>query len=316
MKKMVFSLILSAMMFICPALAENIRLIGLAGPTSMGMAYLLEQNEQGKSLNSYEFTLANAPDEVVAKISTGEADIAAVPANLASVLYNKTEGKVKIVDINTLGVLYIVELGESISSIEDLKGKTILSSGKDASPEFVLNHLLRQNNIDPEKSLSVEFKSEHNEIVAALSNGMATIALLPQPFVTAAQSKMEGLRIGLDINELWNSTNDTALTTGVTIVSKKLYDENPQAVQNFIADHKASVEYVNANVDEASQIIEKFNIFKAPIAKKALPYCNIVCVDGNEMQKTMEAYLAVLYSANPKSVGGKLPAEDFYAIFD
>lgn len=316
MKKKILVLAICVMLLVNVAFAEGIKLIGLAGPTSMGMAYLLEQNEQGKSLNNYEFMLANAPEEVVAKVSSGEVDIAAVPANLASVLYNKTNGAIKAVDINTLGVLYIVETGDSIKSLADLKGKTLLASGKGASPEFVLNHLLRQNGIDPEKDLTIDYKTEHNEIVAALSKGMGDIAMLPQPFVTVAEGKVEGLHTAIDLTEEWNKTNDTKLITGVTIVSRKLYEENPQAVQNFIADHKASVEYVNANIEEASALIEKFNIFKAAVAKKALPYCNIVCIDGAEMQKTMDAYLQVLNNENPKSVGGKLPDDEFYAIFE
>lgn len=316
MKNKIVALLVCVLFLFGSASADGIKIIGLLGPTSMGMAHMLEQNEQGKTLNKYEFTLAKAPDEVVAKVSKGEVDIAAVPANLASVLYNKTNASIKVVDINTLGVLYIVELGNSIKSIKDLKGKDILASGKGATPEYVLRHLLKQNDIDPDKDVNIEFKSEHSEIVATLKSEMGKIALLPQPFVTVAQSKLKGLNIALDLNEVWNQTNKTRLITGVTIVSKKLYDENPQAVNNFIKDHKASVEYVNKNIDDASKLIEKFDIFKSAIAKKALPYCNIACISGKEMKAAIDAYLNVLYEENKKAIGGKLPSEDFYAIFE
>ncbi len=310
MNKKLLGVVCILLLLVSTAFASEapVRIMGLKGPTSMGMVHML-QNE------NYSFTAAGSPDEVVAGLANGTVDIAAVPANLASVLYNKTEGKIKALNINTLGVLYIVELGDSVQSIADLKGKTILSAGMGASPEYALRYILTKNGLNPDTDLSVEFKSEHTEIVSALLNGQATIAVLPQPFVTVAQSQVEGLRVAIDLNKAWEEINpDTAFVTGVTVVQSAFLEQYPEKVQAFLQDYAQSVELALADVDSTSMLIEKLDILKAPIAKKALPYCNICYIDGTEMQEKLSAYLEVLYNANPKSVGGKLPNEDFYVV--
>ncbi len=310
MNKKLLGVVCILLLLVSTAFASEapVRIMGLKGPTSMGMVHML-QNE------NYSFTAAGSPDEVVAGLANGTVDIAAVPANLASVLYNKTEGKIKALNINTLGVLYIVELGDSVQSIADLKGKTILSAGMGASPEYALRYILTKNGLNPDTDLSVEFKSEHTEIVSALLNRQATIAVLPQPFVTVAQSQVEGLRVAIDLNKAWEEINpDTAFVTGVTVVQSAFLEQYPEKVQAFLQDYAQSVELALADVDSTSMLIEKLDILKAPIAKKALPYCNICYIDGIEMQEKLSAYLEVLYNANPKSVGGKLPNEDFYVV--
>ncbi len=319
MNKKFFALVLSLLMILSniPTIAETptVRLVGLTGPTSMGMAGLLDQNEKGNTKNKYEFQALGTADEAVAKLSSGEADIAAIPLNLAATLYNKTEGKLlKMLDVNTLGVLYIVENGESVTDLSSLKGKDVYATGKGTVPEYSLRYILSQNGIDPDKDLNLIFKSEATEVVAIMQNTKNVVAMLPQPFVTIAQGQVEGLRIAANLTEEWNKLNNgSSFVTGVTVVKADFAEKNPEAIANFLFDHKASVEFVNANNDEAAQIIEKFGIFKAAVAKKALPYCNITYIDGEDMQNITNAYLQILFDSNPKSIGGSMPDEAFYA---
>ncbi|NMD39055.1 MAG: ABC transporter substrate-binding protein [Christensenellaceae bacterium] len=293
----------------------TVKLVGLTGPTSMGMAGLLDQNEKGNTKNNYEFEALGTADEVVAKLSSGEADIAAIPLNLAATLYNKTEGKLlKMIDVNTLGVLYVVENGETVTDLSSLKGKDVYSTGKGTVPEYAFRYILSQNGIDPDNDLNIIFKSEATEVVAIMQNTKDVIALLPQPFVTIAQGQVDGLRIVANLTEEWDKLNNgSSFVTGVTVVRSSFAESNPDAVSDFLFDHKASVEFVNANNEEAAKIIEKFGIFKAAVAQKALPYCNITYIDGEDMQNITSAYLQVLFDANPKSIGGSMPDEAFYA---
>ncbi len=284
------------------------RVGGLKGPTGMGMAYL---EELGGDAN--ELTILGTPTEAPPMMLKGELDIACLPANMASVLYNKMEGNLVNLAINTLGVIYMVENGETINSMADLKGKTIVSSGKDATPEYVLRYLLTQNGLDPDKDVTIEWKAEHSECISALAAGTATIAMMPQPFVTVAQSKIEGLRVALDFTEEWNKLdNGSQLLTGVVVARKDFVESHPEAVENFLTAYAASVEKVNADTVAAAARIGEMGIVDAKIAEKALPYCNIVYMDGAEMKEALSGYLQILMDANPQSVGGKLPADDFY----
>ncbi len=283
----------------------------------MGMVKLMEDAEAGDTANEYSFTISAAIDEVTPKIVQGAYDIAAVPANLASVLYNSTDGAVQVLAVNTLGVLYIVETGDSVQSVADLKGKTIYASGKGATPEYALDYLLSANGIDPEKDVTIEYKSEHSECVAAIAQTENGIALLPQPFATTAQAKNENIRIALDLTEEWEKVQEdaeekSALITGVVVIRKEFAGQNPEAVAAFLDEYKSSTDYVNANVEEAAALIEKQDIVPAAVAKKALPYCNITCIEGAEMQSMLGGYLSVLMEQNPKAVGGALPDDAFY----
>ena len=301
-----------------PGEETPVRVMALKGPTAMGMVQLMDSSEAGAvSGNAYTFTIAASADEVTPKLVQGEADIAAVPANLASVLYNNTEGQVQVLAINTLGVLYIVENGESIQSVSDLAGKTIYASGKGSTPEYALNYILSGNGIDPEADVTIEWKSEHSECVAALAADEDGIAMLPQPFVTTAQTQNENLRVALDLTEEWDALqadaeSPSALLTGVVVVRTAFAAEHPEAVNAFLDSYQESVEYVNANIPEAASLIEKYDIVPAAVAEKALPYCNITFIEGSEMQEKLSGYLNVLFGQNPVSVGGALPAEDFY----
>ena len=290
------------------------RIAALKGPTAMGLVKLMSDDPQSADGPLYDFTLAGAADEVTPSLIKGDLDMACVPANLASVLYNKTEGEIVTLAVNTLGVIYIVENGNAIQSMADLKGTTIVAAGKGSTPEYALRYLLTENGIDPDSDVTIDWKSEHAECVAALASGAATIAMLPQPFVSVAQTKIEGLRVALDLTEEWDALdNGSGLLTGVVVARKSFVEEHPAAVEAFLADYAESVEWVNGNNADAAQLISKYGIVEAAaVAEKALPHCNIVCITGGEMKEKLSGYLQVLFDAEPTSVGGKLPEADFY----
>ncbi|MEA5012557.1 MAG: MqnA/MqnD/SBP family protein [Angelakisella sp.] len=293
----------------------DIRIAALKGPTAMGMVKLMSDNEEGKTSNSYTVDIYGTADELTPKLISGELDMAAVPCNLASVLYNKTNGSVQLAAINTLGVLYIVETGNSIQSVEDLKGKTIYSTGKGTTPEYALNYVLTQNGIDPAKDVTIEYKSESTEVAALLAEGENVIAMLPQPYVTTVALKNEKLRIALDMTKEWQAAageGGSGLVTGVLVVRKEFAQQNKAAFDAFLDEYKASAEYVAQNTDEAAPLVAKYDIVPEPVAKKALPYCNISYIDGEEMVSRAGGYLKVLFEQNPKSVGGALPDDSFY----
>lgn len=291
----------------------TIRIGGLKGPTSMGLVKVMEDNENGAAANDYAFTIAGSADEVTPKLIQGELDIAAVPANLASVLYNNTDGAVQLLAVNTLGVIYIVEKGETIQSVADLAGKTIYATGKGSTPEYALRYILAENGIDPDQDVTIEWKSEPTEVVSTLAATDGGVAMLPQPFVTVAQGTVEGLRIAVDLTQAWDALeNGSMLITGVLLVRRDFAEQHPQAIANFLKEYEASTKYVNENNADAAQLIEKFDIVKAAVAEKALPYCNITYIAGADMKVPMDGYLKVLFDQNPASVGGTLPDSDFY----
>ena len=303
------------------AVAEEraaVRVGGLKGPTAMGMVKLMEEDAAGTTANDYEFTLAGSADEINPLLIKGELDIAAVPTNVASVLYNKTEGQVEILALNTLGVLYVVENGNTIQSVEDLRGKTVYSTGKGATPEYALNYILGENGLAAGTDVTVEYKSEHSELASLLAAGQADLAVLPQPFVTSVLAKNPDVRIALNLTEEWDKVTEdgSKLTMGALVVRKDFAESNPEAVRNFLKEYQASTQYVTdeANLDDAAALIEQYGIISAAVAKQALPYCNIVCITGEEMRTAAEGFLSILAKANPQSVGGTLPAEDFYYI--
>ena len=286
----------------------EVRVGALKGPTTMGLVDLMSQTEEDANA-AYTFTMSSQPTDIVSGIASGKLDIALVPANLASTLWNKTKGGVSVIDVNTLGVLYCVTGDDSIKSVADLDGKTILSTGQGASPEYVLNYLLAKNGVNA----TVEFKSEATEVAAALATDPTQIAVLPQPFVTVAEGKNDALHTAFSLTDEWAKVSDSQLLTGVTVVRNDFLAENKEAVDQFLADHASSVEAVNGDAEAASKLIAQYGIIeKAPIAQKALPQCNIVCITGEEMKADLSAYLQVLYDADPSSVGGSLPDDAFY----
>lgn len=290
----------------------DVDIMALKGPTAMGLVEMMENSD-------YNFSIVASVDEVSPKLLQGETDIAAIPANLASVLYNKTEGEIQVLAINTLGVLYIVENGETIQSAADLKGKTIYASGKGATPEYALNYILSSNGINPETDVTIEWKSEHSECVAALASQENSVAMLPQPFVTTAQAKNSQIRTALDLTKEWDALQKdgeqkSSMITGVVVARKEFAEKNPEEIQEFLNEYHTSVDYVNENVKDAAQLIEKYDLVPAAVAEKALPACNIVCIDGEEMKEKLSGYLEVLNAQNPQAVGGEIPENDFYYI--
>ena len=291
----------------------NIKIAGLKGPTSMGLVKIMEDNENGSAANNYEFTIAGSADEITPKLTQGSLDIAAVPANLASVLYNNTDGAIEIIAINTLGVIYIVDKNEGITSLEDLKGQTIYATGKGSTPEYALRYILEENGIDPDNDVTIEWKTEPTEVVSTLAVEESGVAMLPQPYVTVAQTQIDGLEIAIDLNKEWdNLQNDSLFITGVLVARKDFIEKNPEAISAFLKEYQTSTEYTNNNIEDAAALIEKFDIVSAAVAQKAIPYCNITFISGEEMKTAMNGYLEVLYEQNPASVGGTLPADDFY----
>ncbi len=288
-----------------------VRIGALKGPTSMGMAQMLKDTADGNS--NYQFTIAGAPDEITALLVKGELDVAAVPSNLASVLYNNTNGGVKVAMINTLGILYVVEAGDTVNSVADLKGRTVYSSGKGATPEYSVDYILSQNGIDPETDVTVEFKSEHTELAAALQSGTADLAVLPEPFVTTVLAGNDNLRVALNLNEEWDKVSDgSGMVTGVLVVRSEFAEQHPDELTALLEAYEQSVNFVNENPAEAAAIIEQNGIAKAAVAEQAIPKCNIVFISGNEMRTKVEGFLEILFDMNPKAVGGALPGDDFY----
>lgn len=294
----------------------TIRLGGLKGPTTMGMVKLLDDAENGLTKNDYQFQMAASADELTPLLLKGELDILAVPVNLGAVLYNNSKGAVQLLAINTLGVIYIVEKGgNTVTDWASLKGKTIYSTGKGSTPEYALNYLLQQNGLDPAKDVTVEWKSEPTEVVAAMAAADSAVGMLPQPFVTVAQTQIPDLHVVLDLTKEWDALNNgSRLLTAGLVVRTAFAKDNPDAVAAFLTEYQASTEYVTANVADAAKLVEKYDIVKAPIAEKAIPFCNIVCITGSDMKSATQGYFQVLFDQNPKAVGGTLPGDDFYYV--
>lgn len=295
-----------------------IRVGGLKGPTTMGLVKLMEDAENGEAQNSYEFTMVTAADELTAMVAGNQVDIALLPANVASVLYNRTDKQVSVVDINTLGVLYLVSGDTSITSIDQLAGKTVYLTGKGTTPEYAFNYILSAAGLTTE-DVTLDFRSEATEVAAILAENPDAIGLLPQPFVTVALSQNDSLSIIMDLTEEWDKLqaedSGSRLVTGVTIVNNEFLAEHPDLVDTFLEEHEASALYTDNHPAEAAELIAAAGIVaQAPIAEKALPYCNITCITGEDMKEALSGYLKVLYEQNPESVGGTLPDDAFYYI--
>ncbi len=287
----------------------------LKGPTAIGTAYLKAWSDKALTEQDYVITMETAADELLPLIIKGELDIALVPANVASVLYNKTEGGISVIDINTLGVLYLVSGDTSIAKPEDLAGKTVYLTGKGTTPDYVLHYILEANGMS-ESDLTLEYKSEPAEVVALLAKDSNAVGLLPQPFVTVACSKAPSLSVVMDLTEQWDAVSDgSRLVTGVTVVRNQFLEEHPNAVKSFLADHAKSVDMLSEDPETGAMLTAEMGIVDSEeIALKAIPQCNIVCIQGEEMKKALSGYLKALYDQDPSSVGGNLPDEEFYYI--
>lgn len=294
--------------------AVPVRLGAMTGPTGIGMVKLFDDADKDTA-SPYTYTVKGAADELTPLLLQGELDIVSVPANLASVLYNKTEGKVKALAVNVLGVLYLAEYNsDEITSLTDLKGKTIYATGKGSTPEYFLRYVLTQNGLDPDTDVTIDWKSEPSEVLAVLNGQGSGIAMLPQPYVTAAAAQLgEGFQVKLSVSEEWQKVSGgTPCTTACILVRSQFAEENPAAVERFLADYADSAAWVNENVEAAGDLCGQYEIVKAPIAKKAIPQCNIVSITGSDMKATLSGCLEVLFQQNPAAVGGALPQDDFY----
>lgn len=296
----------------------EVNIMGLKGPTSMGLVEFMNRIDNEEELShNYKISMIVATDEVTAALAKGEVDIAAIPANLAAVLYANTEGAIQVLGINTLGVLYVLENGDSITDIESLKGKTIISAGQGSTPEMALRYVLSENGIDPDNDVTIEWKSEQSECLAYLTTMEDAIVMMPEPFVTTALLANENITVQLNLTEEWDKTqegldNPSSLITGVVVGRTAFVEEHEDVINDFMEQYKNSVEFVNANIEEAATLIGDYEIVPYETAVLAIPNCNIVCIDGEEMKSALEGYLTVLFEQNPASVGGVLPADEFY----
>ena len=298
--------------------STNVRVASLKGPTTIGLAHFMDQAASKKSdlANSYSFTLSTTADEVLPSLIKGDIDIALIPANAASVVYNKTKGGITCLDVNTLGVLSVVTGDASVASLKDLAGKTVYLTGKGTTPEYVVNHLLDATGIA--ESVTLEFKSEATEVVSVLASDPSAVGVLPQPFATAALAKNQALAAPIDLTDAWNEVAETAgddsqLVTGVTVVRNAFLDEHPEAVEEVLKGQSASVEYANEHPEKAAKLVVEQGILESEaVAQKAIPACHLVCLTGKDLKQALAGYLEVLYQADASSVGGSLPADDFY----
>ena len=315
MKRIVAMITAAVMLFSLAAFAAcskkqddtEIRIAALKGPTGMGMVKLADK----QNYQNYTVSIEASPDALNPRIISGEVDVAAVPVNLASVLYNKLDGDISVLAVSTLGVLYVVEAGSEVNSVADLAGKTVYATGQGATPEYILNYLLDKNGVAG--SVEVNYVGEHAALATMLADGSAEIGMLPEPNVTSTLAGNDDLRIALNLTEEWNKVCSTELVQGVVIARKSFVNEHPEAIEQFLREYEKSSAFVNENIDEAAKLIVDAGILgNVEIAKKAIPNCNISFSKGEAMHKAVEGMLAVLFEANPKSIGGKLPDKDFY----
>lgn len=285
----------------------------LAGPTGMGAVNMMAASDAGELAQEYEFTVASAPDEVVGKIANSEADIAAISTNLAAKLYAKTEGGVTVLGVNTLGVLSMLEKEKTVSSVADLAGKTIYTTGQGANPQYILEYLLHENGLDPESDVTIVYKTENTELATVFDSDPAAVIMAPQPVATSIVLN-SGAVVSLDMTEEWEKVaEDSRLMMGCVVVRNEILEQYPQAVAAFMSDYADSIEKANSDAETTGALCETYGIVaKAVLAQKALPNCNIVWVTADQMKTGLSGYLQVLFDADPTSVGGSMPADDFY----
>lgn len=295
----------------------EVRIGAMKGPTTIGLLQLMEEAENKTAENEYTFTMAVGADELTPLLVKGELDMALVPANVAAVLFNKTEGGISVIDINTLGVLYMISGNQEIDEFADLKGQTIYLTGKGTTPDYVLQYLLKENGVSVDE-VTLEYRSEATEVAALLAENPQGVGLLPQPFVTVACSQNEQLAICMSMTDEWakvQGESGSSLLTGVTVVRNEFLQENPEAVETFLKEHAESAAYTETNLTETAALcVEAGIIAKEPLAQKAIPLCNIACMTGEDMKQALSGYLGVLYGFDPQTVGGNLPGDDFYYL--
>lgn len=291
-----------------------VRVTAIAGPTGVGLVDLMQKSTDDQTVNTYSFNVVSDPTQAVAAITNDDADVAAVPTNLASTLYKKTGGKVQVLAVNTLGVLHILENGDSIENVQNLRGKTIYTDAKNkgANPEYVLRYLLEKNGLNPDTDVTIEFAAD---LDAAIASGEAKVALVPEPKASTYLMQNKTMRRALNVTEEWNkvSDEDCALMMGCVIARTDFIENNPDAVELFLEDYMASINVAKTDVETAATLCETYKIIpKAAVARQAIPNCGLVYVSGDLMKTRLSAYLKVLFDYNPAAIGGELPKDDFY----
>lgn len=302
----------------------DVNITAIAGPTGVGLVHLMKNQDEGKAENNYTFNVVSAPDQAVAAITNGSADIAAVPTNLASTLYKKTGGKVTVLAVNTLGVLHILANGEQITKVSDLKGKTIFTSGKGANPEYILKFVLERNGLDPEKDVKIEYVADNDALATLVINGTAKIAMVPEPKASAVLLQNKNVKRVLNMTDEWQkkdgkfvpvSEQEGTLMMGCVVARAEFVEKNPDAVAHFMKEYEASINAVNDDVATAATLCEQYKIIpKAAIAKMAIPNCELVFISGKIMKRELSTYLEILHKYNPAAIGGELPKNSFYYV--
>ena len=296
-----------------PAEKQTVNLAVLKGPSGVGAAKLLADSDAGETANDYAYSILADNTEIVAGLSSGSLDIAAVASNVAANLYNKTNGGIQIAAVSGLGVLYILENGNTVQSMADLKGQTLYATGQGANPEYVLNYLLTENGVDPAE-VDIQWKTA-DEVSALMVSGEARLCMMPVPAATAIQMSNPDVREALDLSAEWDGLNNGSHLTMTCIAVRTAFaQEHPEAVENFLADYAASVEYVKGDPTAASELVAQYGITpKAKIAELAIPKCSLVCITGKvDMADTIQGYFEVLSAANPDALGGSIPDDGFY----
>ena len=295
--------------------AAEVNLYVLSGPTGIGAMNLWAAADAGETQNTYHITMPGANDEVVAAISNGDADIAAVATNLAATLYNKTSGGVTVLAVNTLGVLSLLGNGQEIASIADLAGKTIYAPGQGANPEYILRYVLSGNGLDPDKDVTIQFVGEGSELLTVWQTDPEAVIMAPQPVATSILMQNENAVTLFNMTDEWDkvSGGDSTLMMGCVIVRNAFLQENPGAVELFLQEYAASIEKAQSDVEGTAALCEQYGLIpKAALAQKAIPSCGLTFVTGTEMKSALSGYLQVMFDADPKSVGGAMPGDDFY----
>ncbi len=298
-----------------PVAKTAVNVGAIQGPTGIGMTHLMDADTNNTATNDYTFTVCSTPQDAGNQLASGKLDIAALPTNLAASLYQKTQGKIQLLAVNTLGVLYMLENGNTVQSIADLRGKTIYSTGEGANPEYILRYVLSKNGIDPDKDVTIKFLAENTELVAKMVSGEVKIAMVPEPNVSNITVKNTNVRIAVSMNDAWDAIADqnSKLMMGCVAVRKEFLENNKAAVDAFLVEYKASIEKATQNVEKTAELCETYGIIpKAALAKKAIPNCQLVFVSGDAMKSQINGYYQVLASYNPKAIGGKLPDDGFY----
>ena len=297
------------------AAAAPINVMVLNGTTGFGMANLMDAAAKGEALQEYNFTVETDASNIVAALANGSVDIAALPTNAAAAVYNKTQGKVQVLALNTLGVLYLVTDGSvQVESVADLAGQTVYAPAQ--NPSFIFQHIVEANGVE---NVTIDNTyAQPADLNTAVASGEVAIAVLPEPMVTVAKSKNPDLQVALDLTAEWDKVSQPgSLVQGCVVVRKDFAAENATAVNTFLDEYCVSIEALTKDVEGTAAKIEATGIFaKAAVAAKAIPNCNVCFIAGDEMQEALSQFLTIMHGVAPASVGGSIPGEDFYCVFN